>query len=71
MAVNEKLLEQAKARSVDTRLLINGVAKRAGEIARGARALVPVNPQDELSHLDIALMEVAQGLIVIRGPSEE
>ena len=52
----------------DIRLLINGASKRAAELARGARPLVPMLPQDERSHLDIALLEIAEGKIVIQAP---
>ncbi len=64
--MNEKYLEMAKKIVADKRLLINGASKRAAELARGARALVPINPQDEQDFLDIALLEIAEGKLVIR-----
>ena len=64
--MDDKLLEQAKQQVEDRRLLINGASRRAAELARGARPLVPVVHQDELSYLDIALMEVAEGKIRIK-----
>lgn len=64
--MNDKLLEQAKKLVSDRRILINGASKRAAELARGARPLVPVNPQDEVSYLDIALRELVEGKIVIK-----
>ncbi len=63
--MNEKLLDTIKKNTADRRLLINGASKRAAELARGARAMIPVNPQDEISFLDVALMEIAEGKIVI------
>jgi DNA-directed RNA polymerase subunit K/omega len=58
--VNEEYLARAQAKVSDPRLLINGVSKRAAELARGARPLVPVLPQDDRSYLDVALLEVAE-----------
>ena len=63
--MNEKLLDAVKKMYPDRRLLINGASKRAAELARGARAMISVNPQDEVSFLDIALEEIALGKIVI------
>jgi hypothetical protein len=40
-------------------------AKRAAELAHGGRPLVPTMPNDERSHLDIALLEIVEGKIVI------
>lgn len=68
--MNEKLLEQAKKLVPDRRILINGASKRAAELARGARPLVPVNPQDEVSFLDIALRELVEGKIVLKTRDE-
>ena len=58
-------MELALEKVGDKRILINGAAKRAGELARGARSLLPINPQDEMSHLDIALLEIAEGKLTI------
>jgi len=63
--VNEEYLESARARVADPCVLINAAAKRAAELARGARPLVPVMPQDERSSLDLALLEIAEGKIEI------
>ena len=68
--MNEKYLEQAKLLIPDRRLLVNGAAKRAAELARGGRALIPINPQEERDFLDIALMEIAQGLLKVSLPGE-
>lgn len=66
--MNDEYLNQARKKVTDVRLLINGASKRAAELARGARPLVPMLPQDERSHLDIALLEIAEGKIVIQKP---
>ena len=63
--MNEKLLAEAKAKVKDVRLFINGVSKRADQLARGGTALVPIPPNSEVSKLDIALQEVAEGKIII------
>jgi len=58
--LNEEYLKRAKEQVEDVRALINAAAKRATELARGARPLVPVIPQDDRSYLDIALLEIAE-----------
>ena len=63
--MNEEYLKMARAKVSDVRLFINGVSKRASQLAKGARRLVPTLPNDERSFLDIALLEVAEGKIVI------
>jgi len=63
--LNEEYLARAKEKVDDVRILINGAAKRAAELARGAKPLVPTLPEDERSSLDIALLEIAEGAVVI------
>ncbi|MBP5638400.1 MAG: DNA-directed RNA polymerase subunit omega [Victivallales bacterium] len=63
--MNEEYLARAREKVSDVRLFINGVSKRASQLAKGDRRLVPTLPNDERSHLDIALLEVAEGKIVI------
>jgi DNA-directed RNA polymerase subunit K/omega len=63
--MNEEYLARAREKVSDVRLFINGVSKRASQLAKGARRLVPSLPNDERSYLDIALLEVAEGKIVI------
>ena len=58
--MNEQLLEQAKEKVKDVRVLINGASKRAAELARGARPMVPLTPGEEVDYLDIALREIAE-----------
>ena len=63
--MNEEYLARAREKVSDVRLFINGVSKRASQLANGARRLVPTLPNDERSYLDIALLEVAEGKVVI------
>ncbi|MDD4540234.1 MAG: DNA-directed RNA polymerase subunit omega [Lentisphaeria bacterium] len=63
--MNEEYLARAREKVSDIRIFINGVSKRAAQLAKGARRLVPSPPNDERSHLDIALLEVAEGKVVI------
>jgi DNA-directed RNA polymerase subunit K/omega len=65
MAVSTSLLARALEKIPDKRMLINGLSKRAAELARGGRPLISVNPQDGLSHLDIAMKEVIEGKISV------
>ena len=68
--MNEEYLARAKDKVDDVRLLINGAAKRAAELARGAKPLVPTLPDDDRSSLDIALLEIAEGVVVIKAVVE-
>lgn len=63
--LNDEYLADAKKQVGDVRLLINGASKRAAELAKGERPLVPTLPEDPRSHLDIALLEIAEGKIKI------
>jgi DNA-directed RNA polymerase subunit K/omega len=69
--LNEKLLEQAKQKVSDVRLLINGASRRAAEIARGGRPLIPTLPTDNTDPIDIALQEIIEDKIEIVGPELE
>lgn len=50
----------------DIRLFITGVSKRASQLGKGFRKLVQLPPDDHTPLLDVALMEVAQGKVVIK-----
>ncbi|MBN2449499.1 MAG: DNA-directed RNA polymerase subunit omega [Lentisphaeria bacterium] len=63
--MNDQYLARARTQVKDIRLFINGAAKRAAELAHGARPLVPTLPQDERSYLDIALLEIAEGKVKV------
>ncbi|NLZ63017.1 MAG: DNA-directed RNA polymerase subunit omega [Lentisphaerae bacterium] len=68
--MNEEYLNRARKKVKDVRLFINGVAKRARQLANGSKRLVPTTPEDERSNLDIALLEVAEGKIIICSADE-
>jgi DNA-directed RNA polymerase subunit K/omega len=63
--LNEEYLARAKEKFDDVRILINAASKRAAELARGARPLVPLLPQDDRGYLDIALLEIAEDKIIV------
>ena len=63
--MNEEYLARAREKVDDVRLFINGVSARAAQLAKGAKRLVPLPPNDEQSNLDIALLEVAEGKVII------
>ena len=63
--MNEEYLSRARAQVKDVRLFINGVSRRAAELAKGARKLVKLAPNSNLSYLDSALLEVAEGKVKI------
>ncbi|MGN0891670.1 MAG: DNA-directed RNA polymerase subunit omega [Oligosphaeraceae bacterium] len=73
--MNEEYLRQAVAKakemcaqrgeSFDLRLFITGVSKRAVQLSKGYRRLIPLPPNDNTSFLDLALREVAAGKIII------
>jgi len=61
----------AKLRVPDPDLLVNSVARRAAELGNGARPLVPTLPNDDRSFLDIALLEIAEGKILVITPERD
>ncbi|MBO7741075.1 MAG: hypothetical protein J6S21_00845 [Victivallales bacterium] len=73
--MNEKYLKEAKEKCeqlaaergerFDVRLFITGVSKRAAQLGKGYRRLIPTKPDDHTPLLDIALQEVAAGVVVI------
>jgi DNA-directed RNA polymerase subunit K/omega len=69
--LNEEYLARAKEKVDDIRVLINGAAKRAAELARGERPLVPTMPHDDRTNLDIALLEIAEGKIALTAHVED
>ncbi len=68
--MNEEYLARARAQVKDVRLFINGVSKRAIQLSKGNRRLVPTLPDDDRSNLDIALLEIAEGKVIIK-PGDE
>lgn len=64
--MNEEYLAKARTKVKDVRLFINGVSRRAAQLAKGAKILVKLPPNAEISYLDVALQEVAEGKVIIR-----
>ena len=58
--MNDKYLKIAMEKIPDKRSLILLASKRAKQIAHGERPLLRT---DEENHLDIALLEIAEGLL--------
>jgi len=56
----------ADGEKFDIRLFITGVSKRASQLGKGYRKLVRLPADDHTPLLDVALLEVAQGLVVIK-----
>lgn len=60
--MNDKYLEKAHEKITDPKLLSIVASRRARELATGARPMVKTDLKE---HLDIALQEIAEGLIEI------
>jgi DNA-directed RNA polymerase subunit omega len=62
-ALNVTMMDVARARVPNTPVLINMVSKRVRQLNAGMRPYVKPSHPDE-SKLDIALREIAEGLLV-------
>ncbi len=69
--MNEEYLLRARSKVDDVRLFINGVAKRALQLSKGNRRQIATLPDDERSNLDIALLEIAEGKVIITARDDE
>ena len=58
--MNDSYLERAKEKISDPRLLSIIASRRARQLARGGRPMIKTDDQE---YLDIALLEIAEGLI--------
>jgi len=67
----EKVQSMSPDKDFDVRLFINGVCKRAAQLAKGQRRLVQTSPEDKSTNLEIALREVAEGKVIIKPGDEE
>ena len=65
--MNDKYLERAKERISDPKILSVVAAKRARQLARGAKRMIKTTDKE---HLDIALLEIAEGLIEYKEPKK-
>jgi DNA-directed RNA polymerase omega subunit len=61
--LNDKYVKLACKQIPDRMVLVNVCSRRAKELARGAHPMVPVDRSKAISHLDIALQEVAEGKV--------
>ncbi len=59
--MNDSYLERAQEKIPDPRLLSIIASRRARQLARGGRPMIKTNDQE---FLDIALLEIAEGLVV-------
>ncbi|MCF7790864.1 MAG: DNA-directed RNA polymerase subunit omega [Victivallales bacterium] len=66
--MNEKYLQKALEKIPDKRALCILASRRAKQLLRGARPLVK-NEEDEF--LDLALLEISEGLLDYELPEEE
>ena len=69
--MNNDYLERAKEVITDPKVLVNVAAQRATELAQRYRPLVPVPPKDDRNYLNIALMEIAEGMISVEMTDKE
>lgn len=69
--MDDALLNKAWEMIGDVRILINVAPKRAAQLARGAKALVPLIPGQDMDYLDIALKEIVEGKIEVMKPELE
>jgi DNA-directed RNA polymerase omega subunit len=58
--MNDSYLERAKEKIPDPRILSIVASKRARQLARGGRRMIKTDDQE---HLDVALLEIAEGLV--------
>jgi DNA-directed RNA polymerase omega subunit len=65
--MNDKYLEKAKEKISDPKILAVVAAKRARQLARGAKRMVKTTDKE---YLDIALLEIAEGLIEYKEPKK-
>ncbi|HJO93804.1 MAG TPA: DNA-directed RNA polymerase subunit omega [Victivallales bacterium] len=66
--MNDKYLKIALEKIPDKRALIHLASKRAKELAKGERPLLRT---EEVNHLDIALLEISEGLLNYELPIED
>ena len=58
--MNDSYLEIARTKIEDPKLLSIVASRRARQLARGARPMIKTDDQE---YLDIALLEIAEGLV--------
>jgi DNA-directed RNA polymerase omega subunit len=60
--MNDSYLERAREQISDPKLLAIAASKRARELARGRKPMIRTNDKE---HIDVALLEIAEGLIKV------
>ena len=60
--MNDSYLERAQEKITDPKILSIIASRRSRQLARGARPMIKT---DDREYLDIALLEIAEGLIVV------
>ncbi len=65
--MNNAYLDKAKKIITDPKMLSVVAAKRARQLAQGARPMVKC---DSENHLDVALLEIAEGKLIDATPEE-
>ena len=66
--MNDKYLQRALEKIPDKRSLVLLAAKRAKQLAKGEKPLVK---HKELDHIDVALLEIAEGQLTFDMPHKE
>lgn len=69
--MNNIYLDQAKQKIKNPKILVNVAAKRATELAQRYRPLVEVPPKDDRHYINIALMEIAAGMLSVENELAE
>ncbi len=69
--MNNIYLDQAKQKIQNPKVLVNVAAKRATELAQRYRPLVEVPPKDDRHYINIALMEIAAGMLTVEDVTAE
>ncbi len=64
--MNDEYLSLACEKLTDPLIVVNVASKRARELARGSASMVVVKPNQ--AYLDTALLEIANGKIVVEEP---
>lgn len=64
--MNNAYLDRAKKRIDNPRILINLAASRASELAKRYRPMVVVPAADDHHYLNIALLEIAEGVLDVK-----
>jgi DNA-directed RNA polymerase subunit omega len=70
MRIEEKVSQALKRLNNDRYILSIAVGQRADELSKGAKPLLTTNTLD-MKYTDIAIEEIATGVLVVEGFSKE